>query len=100
MVFNMKSVTELCTHSQFGAVLGIVGRSRMCFCPLYLPDELTVQLIAYAVARCIYLLRFHPLSRFPGPKLAAISNVWYGYAWYVLLSVGTFGTVNNLHLLH
>ncbi|KAI4869205.1 cytochrome P450 [Hypoxylon rubiginosum] len=37
--------------------------------------------LAYIGARCIYLLHFHPLSKFPGPKLAAVSNVWYAYHW-------------------
>ncbi|KAH8899040.1 cytochrome P450 [Thozetella sp. PMI_491] len=35
----------------------------------------------YATARSIYNLYFHPLAQFPGPKIAAISNVWYGYHW-------------------
>ncbi|KAH6664822.1 cytochrome P450 [Halenospora varia] len=35
----------------------------------------------YAATRCIYLLYFHPLSKLPGPKIAAVSNVWYGYHW-------------------
>ncbi|KAI0203726.1 cytochrome P450 [Astrocystis sublimbata] len=40
-----------------------------------------ILVITYATARCIYLLHFHPLSRFPGPKIAAVSNVWYVYHW-------------------
>ncbi|KAK4184059.1 cytochrome P450 monooxygenase [Podospora australis] len=36
---------------------------------------------AYAVTRFIYLKYFHPLSRFPGPALAAVSNTWYAYHW-------------------
>ncbi|KAI6093965.1 cytochrome P450 [Hypoxylon rubiginosum] len=35
----------------------------------------------YAFTRCVYLLFFHPLAKYPGPKIAAISNVWYGYQW-------------------
>ncbi|KAI0107510.1 cytochrome P450 [Nemania sp. FL0031] len=35
----------------------------------------------YAATRCIYLLYFHPLAKFPGPRLAAVSNLWYAYHW-------------------
>ncbi|CAN8101959.1 unnamed protein product [Discula destructiva] len=35
--------------------------------------------IAYYLAKCIYLLFFHPLARHPGPKLAAISSYWIEY---------------------
>ncbi|KAI2621839.1 isotrichodermin C-15 hydroxylase [Hypoxylon sp. NC1633] len=38
-------------------------------------------LFTYAVSRCVYLLRFHPASKFPGPKIAAVSNVYYAYQW-------------------
>ena len=34
-------------------------------------------LIGAVVARCIYLVYFHPLSRYPGPPLACITNLWY-----------------------
>jgi hypothetical protein len=35
----------------------------------------------YASLRYIYLSYFHPASHFPGPKLAAVSNLWYAYQW-------------------
>ncbi|KAI1292916.1 cytochrome P450 [Xylaria venustula] len=38
-------------------------------------------ILVYAIARTIYLLKFHPASKFPGPKFAAISNVPYAYHW-------------------
>jgi cytochrome P450 len=39
------------------------------------------QISTYSLTRIIYLLYFHPLSHFPGPRLAAISNLWYAYHW-------------------
>ncbi|TVY36836.1 Cytochrome P450 monooxygenase [Lachnellula subtilissima] len=35
----------------------------------------------YAATICVYRLYFHPLSRFPGPRIAAVSNTWYAYHW-------------------
>ncbi|KAI1259181.1 cytochrome P450 [Xylariaceae sp. FL1019] len=37
---------------------------------------------SYCVARCTYLLRFHPLAKYPGPRLAAVSNVFYAKTWF------------------
>ncbi|KAI1375296.1 isotrichodermin C-15 hydroxylase [Hypoxylon crocopeplum] len=38
-------------------------------------------ILVYATTRIVYLLKFHPASKFPGPKLAAISNIPYAYHW-------------------
>ncbi|KAI1846314.1 hypothetical protein JX266_007519 [Neoarthrinium moseri] len=35
----------------------------------------------YVSYRYIYNVYFHPASRFPGPRLAAVSNLWYAYHW-------------------
>ncbi|KAI6084063.1 cytochrome P450 [Hypoxylon rubiginosum] len=35
----------------------------------------------YSISRIIFLSYFHPLSRFPGPSIAAFSNIWYAYHW-------------------
>ncbi|KEY71798.1 hypothetical protein S7711_06550 [Stachybotrys chartarum IBT 7711] len=35
----------------------------------------------YATVNCFYNLYFHPAAKYPGPKLAAVSNLWYAYHW-------------------
>ncbi|OBR16090.1 Cytochrome P40 monooxygenase [Colletotrichum higginsianum IMI 349063] len=41
------------------------------------------KVVIYNVYRSVYLLYFHPLARFPGPKFAAVSEVSHVYNWYV-----------------
>ena len=38
-----------------------------------------IQIIAYCAGRVIYRLKFHPLSKYPGPTLAAITDLWWAY---------------------
>ncbi len=47
-------------------------------------------LLLFKVAQYIYRLTFHPLANFPGPRLAALSNL-YG-AYYDLVQPGKFVT--------
>ncbi|KAI2615863.1 cytochrome P450 [Hypoxylon sp. NC1633] len=52
-----------------------------------IPSALTAGLalvavgIVYWVGRCIYCLWFHPLAKYPGPKVAAISDIWFIWSW-------------------
>ncbi|KAI0145540.1 cytochrome P450 [Xylariaceae sp. FL1272] len=36
---------------------------------------------SFIVTRLVYRLWFHPLSGIPGPKIAAVSDIWYAYHW-------------------
>ena len=37
-------------------------------------------MVAYYLAHIIYCISFHPLSKYPGPRLAIFSNLWWAYA--------------------
>ncbi|KAK3690287.1 cytochrome P450 monooxygenase-like protein [Podospora appendiculata] len=48
---------------------------------ILIPGALVASVIAYSVVWVVYALWFHPLARYPGPRFAAISNIWYAWAW-------------------
>lgn len=43
--------------------------------------DFTLKAIITLISKCIYNIYFHPLAKFPGPKLAAISDLWFARAW-------------------
>ncbi|KAI0169599.1 cytochrome P450 [Hypoxylon sp. FL1284] len=37
--------------------------------------------LTYWLCWCIYCFWFHPLAKYPGPKAAAVSEIWFVWAW-------------------
>ncbi len=58
---------------------------------------LTAVLIVSLLAKIVYRVTFHPLAAFPGPKLAAMTNM---YGAFFDLSLGTSSYVKTLPALH
>ena len=52
--------------------------------------------VAYLTLLAIYRLYFHPLSRFPGPKLAALTP-WYEFYYDVILDGNFHWQLQKLH---
>ncbi|CAG8906705.1 unnamed protein product [Penicillium egyptiacum] len=57
---------------------------------------LIVAILLFLVGRTIYRLYIHPLSKFPGPKLAAISSIYEFY--YSVLKGGMF--IREMERMH
>jgi len=60
------TITPVLRHIAFGVTRTILGA--------------TILIISSALAVVVYRLTLHPLARVPGPKVAAVSNIWL--AWH------------------
>lgn len=69
--------------------------------PFSLTEALTALVAAYAiwtVSAWIYNLFFHPLSKFPGPRIAAITDLWRAWVW--LIKQDSIERLFELHAIH
>lgn len=78
----MSSVKNL--TDPFPPYISIVSKVQDVF--ERLPSTVILLILAalaasYMVLRCTYFLYFHPLAKFPGPRLAAVSNLFYAKTW-------------------
>ena len=54
---------------------------------------------AYLVGITLYRLVFHPLAKFPGPKLAALSK-WYEFYYEVVLQGQFTFKIDEMHKIY
>ncbi|KAI1393512.1 cytochrome P450 [Hypoxylon trugodes] len=57
---------------------------------------LCVAFILYRLSKAIYNLYFHPLAKFPGPKLAAVSHV-YEFYWSIVRDGEFIWEIERMH---
>ncbi|KAI1198721.1 cytochrome P450 [Nemania serpens] len=62
--------------------------------------QLLVVVIVGFISQIVYNLKFHPLSNYPGPKIAAVSNLWWAlnsisgrYPWVIEETLRRYGDV-------
>jgi hypothetical protein len=61
-----------------------------------LPVLLALSLVFYAIGLCVYRLFLHPLAKFPGPRLAAVTSFYEGY--YEIVLKGQYSRqISKLH---
>lgn len=72
--FNFPSLGSVLT----AVSISVGNNDRICYAEL-LANIRWLQIISYVLGRIIYNLYVHPLSRYPGPRLAAISSLYYIY---------------------
>ncbi|KAI0198215.1 cytochrome P450 monooxygenase-like protein [Astrocystis sublimbata] len=83
-VLHQKGPRNRCVSSLFSTTLGShimadIGGSRM-LSPAVGALALVSSVILYYSIRAVYLLFFHPLAKYPGPKLAALTELWSVWA--------------------
>jgi hypothetical protein len=63
---------------------------------MFLTQIAIVTLFLYIIALAIYRLRFSPIAKFPGPKLAALT-LWYEFYHDVIRGGQYVFRINELH---
>ncbi|KAK3318700.1 cytochrome P450 [Apodospora peruviana] len=87
---------------QVGQLWGRITSNYRSLSPI-VPQILTAiaaLLVSYLALRAIYNVYYHPLSKYPGPKLAAMTDLWWAramvsgrYPWIIEAVIKRYGPV-------
>ncbi|KAI1194933.1 cytochrome P450 [Nemania serpens] len=67
------AIVELISMLSTGALLACLSAISRA--------NITKGLLCYLLGWWVYDLYFHPLAKYPGPKFAAVSQLWLAWAW-------------------
>ena len=74
-MFGLQFQTITAASVLLGGLFGVGFPDNSTLQTVLIANRRPHQLALYVIARCAYMLFFHPLAKYPVPRLAAVSDV-------------------------